>query len=183
MVKNAFGGKKTKKGGRKHTNIQRRGVRYIEEEGETYAAVTKLFGGDHCEVMCSDGVKRMCVIRKKFKGRGKRDNLLANGVWVLVGVRDWESRGVGKEQKCDLLAVYSQGDKDKLRQSAACDFGSLVGLADEEDAEEDTAQFDFVDEKTSAYQQAIENAVVSKGTTVNIGEGDQSEPDVDVDDI
>ena len=184
MVKN-FGGNKSKRGGRKHQKPVRRGIRYIEEEGEIYAAVTKLFGGGGCEVICADGAKRFCVIRKKFKGRGKRDNLLTGGVWVLVGVRDWEVRCEGKMQKCDLLEVYSEADKEKLKQSASCSFTALLGVG-EDDNDDVVGELDFVDEKTSAYQAEIENAFISGGGAHGRGGDDddeEEEEEIDVDDI
>ena len=65
--------------------------------------------------MCLDGKLRLCVIRNKFKGRGKRDNLIAPSKWVLVGIRDWEVRANGI-QKCDLLEVYTDENKDTLKK-------------------------------------------------------------------
>lgn len=115
MVKNTKGGKKGKKGGRKHLSAPaQRGVRTVQETGECYAAVVKLYGGPNCEVMCDDGVTRLCVIRNKFRGRGRRDNMLTPGKWVMVGIRDWEARAAGKPQKCDLLEVYNDSDKKRL---------------------------------------------------------------------
>ena len=51
----------------------------IKSEGQEYAKVTKLLGNNNCEVLGIDGEIRMCVIRKKFSGKGKRDNLLYKG--------------------------------------------------------------------------------------------------------
>ena len=109
------GGKKGKRGGRKHINKPvHRGVRTVQEEGECYAVVKKLYGGANCEVLCDDGVTRLCVIRNKFRGRGRRDNMITGGKWIMVGIRDWEARAAGKPQKCDLLEVYSDNDKKRL---------------------------------------------------------------------
>ena len=81
---------KGKKGGRKGGySGGSRAVREKSEEGETYAAIVKVFGGANAEVVCEDGKHRLCVIRGAFRGRNKRDNFLAAGVWVLVGLRDW----------------------------------------------------------------------------------------------
>ena len=116
MVKNT-GGNKSKRQGRKYvTAPQQRSVRYKKEEDESYAVVTKLFGGPNCEVMCMDGIIRHCIIRNKFRGRDKKDNTIAPNVWVLVGIRTWEAR-TNKPQKSDLLAVYSANDKEKLRDT------------------------------------------------------------------
>ena len=90
MVKN-YGGNKSKKMGRKFVNQPRdRKVRFAEEVEEQYAVVTKLFGNGMAEVKCIDNVTRLCVFRKKFKGRSKRDNMVSMGTVVLIGVRSWE---------------------------------------------------------------------------------------------
>ena len=90
MVKN-YGGNKSKKMGRKFVNQpQDRRVRFAEEAEELYAVVIKLFGNGMAEVKCIDDVTRLCIFRKKFKGRGKRDNMVSIGTVVLVGQRTWE---------------------------------------------------------------------------------------------
>ena len=76
------------------------------EDGEVFAVVTKFFGGANVQVMCSDGKERLCVIRRKFRGRHKRSNEVTAGSLVLAGLYDWATTGSGKE-KCDLLCVYS----------------------------------------------------------------------------
>jgi initiation factor 1A len=126
MVKNLTGGNKSKKQARcSFTPQQTQHVRKATEEGEIYAIVTKIFGGPNCQVMCNDGVSRSCIIRNKFKTFGKRDNIISIGVWILVGIRTWEVRPNGG-QKCDLLEVYSQTEKDKLQQVESCSFKNLT---------------------------------------------------------
>ena len=121
MVKNSTGGNKSKKQGRKFaapTEVPggQQKVRRATEVGEMYAAITKLFGGTSCKIICIDGVTRDCIIRRKFNSAGgKRQNMLSIGTWVLVGLRDWEVRANG-DQKCDLLEVYSASEKDRLKQ-------------------------------------------------------------------
>ena len=157
MVKNA-GGNKSKRQGRKYvTAPQQRNVRYTKEDGEVYAVVTKLFGGCNCEVMCADGNVRLCVIRNKFRGRDKRDNTIAPNVWVLVGVRDWEAR-IGKPQKCDLLAVYSDADREKIKSVAGSEVSSLIQAVDGESTDASTCNIDFVASNNSVidYEAEIE---------------------------
>jgi initiation factor 1A len=129
MVKNATGGNKSKKQARSSSSAPQQNIRKAKEEGEIYAAVTKIFGGPNCQVMCNDGISRSCIIRNKFKTRGKRDNSITVGSWILVGIRDWEVRSNGT-QKCDLLEVYSHSEKDKLKQIEVCDFNHLNNVAD-----------------------------------------------------
>ena len=99
---------------------------------ETYATVIKLLGGPNCEVVTNDGHTRLCVIRNKFRGRDKRDNTIAPGVWILVGIRDWEAR-VGSEQKCDLLEVYTSNEKDKLKKMTALNLSHIIKASEEDD--------------------------------------------------
>ena len=140
MVKNA-GGNKSKRVARKHVEtLEVKGVRYAIEQGEEYAVVTKLFGGT-CQVTCRDNTTRICVIRKKFKGRGKRGNIISTGSWLLVGIRDWEAQSTGKSQKCDMLEVYSQADKDFLVQTCLEDLSVLKSVCDEYTDEKNNVEF------------------------------------------
>lgn len=129
MVKNTTGGNKSKKQARSNSSAPQQNIRKAKEEGEMYAAVTKIFGGPNCQVMCNDGVSRSCIIRNKFKNRGKRENNISVGSWILVGIRDWEVRSNGT-QKCDLLEVYSHSEKDKLKQIEVCDLKNLNSVSD-----------------------------------------------------
>jgi len=121
MVKNTKGGSGHKSQARKYENtgkVSNFKTRFSEDEFEYYAQVTAILGNGMCHVMCKDGKKRLCIIRGKFRGRGKRDNTLSNGKWVLVGGRDFEAEktGEGKNlEKCDLLEVYSDLDKERLK--------------------------------------------------------------------
>jgi initiation factor 1A len=121
MVKNTKGGSGHKSQARKYeTSVKQMNLktRYSESEFEYYAQVVANLGNGMCHVMCKDGKKRLCIIRGKFRGRGKRDNTICNGKWVLVGGRDFESSksGEGKDlEKCDLLEVYSDLDKERLK--------------------------------------------------------------------
>ena len=72
MVKNKKGGKKTKSMGRKFVGMPLKKLRVIEEEGETYAAVIKMLGNGMAEVQDLNGTLYICIIRQKFKGRGKK---------------------------------------------------------------------------------------------------------------
>ena len=111
MVRNTQGGSSHKKFGRKYTTgAKSNKLRVSEDEGEIYAIVTKMLGNNMFHCFCIDGSIRLGHIRGKFTGRGKRDNMVDSGKWVLIGLREWDS-GSGsaiastksKLQKCDLL--------------------------------------------------------------------------------
>ena len=122
MVKNVKGGSSHKSQARKfagdaNSSKQHNKLRTIEEDGEIYAQITKNYGNGMCDALCIDNVTRLCIIRGKFRGRGKRDNTIRVGSWILAGKRDWESEKSGEKQKCDLLEVYSDSDVERLKKS------------------------------------------------------------------
>ena len=118
MVKNTRGGNKAKKQGRKFAQPDPSQIkaRYSTDPDEMYACCTKPLGNGMVRVMCIDGVERICIIRKKFKGRGRRDNMLNVGTWCLVGRRTFETSIEGKLDKTDLLEVYSDIEKKKVME-------------------------------------------------------------------
>ena len=118
MVKNNTGGNKSKKQARKGVVVSSatQKVRYVSEEGEMYAVITTIYGGKNCQVMCDDGISRRCTIRRKFMMSRRGDNMIAAGTWVMVGLYDWEKRLDGT-QTCDIIEVYSPGEKEKLKQT------------------------------------------------------------------
>lgn len=182
MVKNT-GGNKSKRLGRKHINNEpeTKAVRYVIEEGEEYAVVTKLYGAT-CQVTCANGISRVCVIRKKFKGRGKRDNIIAPGIWVLIGIRDWEVISSEKQQKCDLLEVYSRFDRDKLIQNCPDDFSILRSISD--DGDDGTSNIQFTEEFVSEDDDSIDELKHKNQNIINESESeDEDENEIDIDDI
>ena len=117
MVKNKRGGNRNRRGARKNTQGPIKTVlRKAVEEGEIYARVTRVFGNGMADVLCNDGVIRLLIIRRKFRGKQQRDNAVKlNGI-VLVGIRLWEVVAVGKKPKVDLLCVYSNAQVDELKK-------------------------------------------------------------------
>jgi translation initiation factor IF-1 len=151
MVKN-LGGNKGKKVSRKQLNVSYTGsIRKKNplEPCEMYAMVNKLTGGSMCEAKCEDGENRICVIRNKFRGRSKRDNLLSAGVWILIGIRDWEVKHPDKKSTCDLLCVYSEEDKTTLKTNTDGNW-SVLKLDSEEEA---TASYTGIEFETSVKEE------------------------------
>lgn len=166
MVKNTTGGSKHKSQARK--NVVSRGVsgplRLATEEGEIYAQVERILGGCNCHVKCTDGETRLCVIRGKFRGRGKRDNMLSIGTLVLVGIRDYESNRSSKDklQNCDLLEVYRETDKERVKNSSRVDWSKLVRNDNNEGSTKSMGvdyEFDFLtDEQEELARLATEQS-------------------------
>jgi hypothetical protein len=50
-----------------------------------------------------------------------------NGAWILIGFYDWEVRSDGSK-KCDLLEIYSNLEKDKLKQTEAHHLAELIKI-------------------------------------------------------
>lgn len=135
MVKNTQGGSGHKKFARKHNaGAKSNKLRISEDEREIYAIVTKMLGNGMFHCYCMDGTFRLGHIRGKFTGRGKRDNMVEGGKWVLIGLREWNvpseksfsiSKGKENKQQCDLLEVYSDLDKQRLRENVLENWHSL----------------------------------------------------------
>ena len=199
MPKNKKGGSGHKRQARKHTTggYQNNRTRFSEDPLEMYAVCTKLYGQGNIEVMCHDGSNRLCVIRKKFKGRGKRDNNIILGTWLLVGKREFEVRAAGKKEKCDLLEVYRDNDKVNLQQHESdIPWSILKSQAPEGTEQEEDDVFQFVDERTQKYTDMISDdtvkenkVIVSDNKDLNFMEGDDdsvgfgNNGDIDIDDI
>lgn len=122
MVRNNKGGKNGKKLSRKQTTIddqsnEQKKARMPVEEGEFIACSTKLLGNGMVLVVDLSKNEHICVIRKKFKGRGKGRNMIQRGTWLMAGKRLYEKQDIdGKLPKCDLLEVYNEKEKQILRK-------------------------------------------------------------------
>lgn len=118
MVKNKKGGRNHKKmaskGAKNHQHTAK--LRLPGQEGEMIARVMKTYGHGMLEVLCNDGVTRLCIIRKKFRGRNRRDNDTRIHSFILVGIRAFEVVAAGKKEKCDLIYVYNDSQKLKIKQ-------------------------------------------------------------------
>ena len=169
MVKNDAGGNKGKGLARKHVNAAKCGsskqLRVATDEAEKYASVSKMLGNGMCYVRLLSGAgERLCIIRNKFKGRGKRDNILDSGSWVLVGMREWSS----KQDTCDLLEVYNHGERDRLMKNEPC-FKSIVP---DENTADIANSVQFADSTTMKYSQMIKGNKDDKETNSNSDDSD-----------
>jgi initiation factor 1A len=130
MVKNTKGGSGHKKFARKFASggsSKINNLRVSEDVSEIYAIVTKMLGNGMFHCHCIDNKNRLCHIRGKFSYRaGKRDNMVQGGKWILIGLREWDtpeeksssiSKKNEKMQQCDLLEVYSDMDKQRLKDT------------------------------------------------------------------
>ena len=153
MVRNS-GGNKAKKFASKSFNMSDRITRYASEEGEVYGVVQRILGNNMCEVLVIDGSTKLCVIRGKFSGKGKRDNKIAKGTWVLVGIRSWEITTKDK-QKCDLLEVYTDSDKEKLIKNSKENFRALLSVTNDFEDNDDIIK--FVNQREDLLQNSEES--------------------------
>ena len=144
MVKNKKGGRSHKKMSSKDSKASERTRKLVlpKIEGELIASVTQQYGHGHVNVICNDGIERLCVIRKKFRGRHKRDNQIVLHSLIMVGIRDYEVVAVGKKPKCDLLYVYSNDQKKELKRGGH--IHSCL-LTSDESANANTDGFDIRD--------------------------------------
>jgi initiation factor 1A len=189
MVKN-FGGKNSKKIGRKYVSSYTKGgnkLRLTQDEDEIYACVSKMLGNGMCHVLCCDNVQRICIIRNKFRGRGKRDNNLSMGTYVIIGKRSWETNCNAENSKCDLIEVYNDNEIKKLKNEVIDINWSMfkqiesLGLASSAEEGPDEVSFEFTNEK---YNDVLANEIEKElEMTAEDETFLQDDGDVDVDDI
>jgi translation initiation factor IF-1 len=181
MVINDKGGCKGKKIARKHLTKGKNELRLSHSSNEKYAIVKKLLGNT-CDVICDDGKERRCMIRGKFTGRNKRDNMLDSGAFILVGLREWVNEDmtggggvVNKNVKyCDLLEVYNSSERDILRRTH--------GVFDNFKDDSITGKYDdygsssiaFIDQNTLKYQEMVKKMEKKDGGS---GTGSGSDDD------
>lgn len=188
MVKNNTGGNKAKGFARKNLVKRDTALRVADEEGEIYAQTVKVMGGSIASAIDLDGNPLRAHIRGKFRGRGKRDNFIAPGTWLLVGLHTWEEKStskVGEIRNCDILEVYNESDKNRLKTSVTSINWTRFITNDtktlgDDKTEDDSAGFEFADEATQEYEQLIA-AQASAGASNAIVTDDGEM--VDVDDI
>ena len=169
MVKNTTGGSKHKGFARKEYSVSNNKLRLSESEDEKYAHITKMFGNGMCQAYCDDLKTRMCIIRGKFRGKGKRNSFVALGAIVLIGVREWET----DSDKCDLLEVYGSNEIEQLKHHPKVPVGflSLNVLSHSSTAETDESGINFsniVEEEFQPNIKTKEDFIMDDSETINI---------------
>ena len=190
MVKNTCGGKGAKGFARKSFIKGGNSLRISEDVAEVYAQVTKMLGNSMCNVVSLDGTEFLCHIRGKFSGRGKRDNLISVSSWLLVGLREWERTETikGKLLNCDVIVVYNDNDKIRLKNSVInINWNSFIVMDTKihgckesisDDNYDDTVV--FMDEKAQEYQDLIESHLsMTSAAKMDV----EDEEEVNIDDI
>lgn len=188
MVKNTHGGNHAKKYAHKNSTKQKKALRTAKEEGEIYAQAIKVMGGCNVDVIDLNGTHMRAHIRGIFRKRGKRDNFITPGTWLLVGLHSWENSDNIKLRNgirnCDVLEVYSDQDKVSL-QNAEISINWSTFILNNTSNEKTTENniyddFTFADDTTIEHQELI-NAQTNlrNNTHINIDVGD----DINIDDI
>ena len=195
MVKNT-GGNKAKGFARKHTNGGKKDMlRVSEDEGEIYSVVTKMCGNSMFECMGIDRVSRLGHIRGKFSGKGKRDNIVQNGIWVLIGVREWDiKKDEGKKEidkkkaklpQCDLLEVYNDLDKERLKDTVA-EKWSILMCHDEsssKDIKKDNDVFEFTNDQHEESNKILEELANNTTKVIDFKNKENANDWINIDDI
>jgi hypothetical protein len=185
MVRNTHGGNKSKGMARKNLTKRDNALRIAEEEGEIYAQAVKVLGGSIASAIDLEGKPLRAHIRGKFRGRGKRDNFIGAGTWLLVGLHSWET---DKEKpntirNCDILEVYNDSDKTRLKNNVTSVKWDTFIINDtktfgSEGKEGDDSGILFDDQDKQEYEDIIA-AQATTSTSNFIIDGDE----VDINDI
>jgi initiation factor 1A len=198
MVKNTKGGSSHKKFARKHSGGGARinNLRTSQDISEVYAIVTKMLGNGMFHCHCIDVKIRLGHIRGKFSYRtGKRDNMVQVGKWVLVGLREWDtsetsciSKQSEKFQQCDLLEVYNDTDKQRLKETINQNWGILESNDVTKITSGITSEIESIvfatdqDYEREILIQEIKSSTANK-ITLNVEDVKEVEEEVNFDDI
>ena len=190
MVKNTHGGNKSKGMARKNFGKRDAGLRVAQEEGEIYAQAVKVMGGSIASAIDIEGKPLRAHIRGKFRGRGKRDNFIGPGTWLLVGLHIWESEKTSADEvrNCDILEVYNDSDKIRLKNTiTSINWNKFIANDtktignDNNDMEDgrDDGGFVFADQDAEDYEKIIAEQAYEAGKNTLI----VNDEEIDVNDI
>ena len=139
-------------------------------------------------------------IRKKFKGRSKGQNFIKSGVWVLVGLRSWESaKAEGKHENCDLLEVYYPEDVKWLKKNddqpwfiiESVGRVETYGDGDADDAEFSGDEFgvlasdedEYLNEYIGGGSSSKQKSTPGQYVELDISDDDEDDEEPDIDDL
>jgi hypothetical protein len=186
MVKNSTGGNKSKGLARKNFGKRESALRVVKEEGEIYAQAVKVMGGSIASAIDIEGNPLRAHIRGKFRGRGKRDNFIGPNTWLLVGLHNWQSDKIqpGDIRDCDILEVYNDMDKTRLKNSVtSVDWTKFITNDTKSIGSSecnDNIGVIFADDTTQEYEQLIAAQANEQGEkNIIMDDGEV----IDVDDI
>jgi hypothetical protein len=186
MVKNNTGGNKSKGLARKNFNKKDSALRIAKEDGEIYAQAIKIMGGSIASAIDIEGNPLRVHIRGKFRGRGKRDNFIGPNTWLLVGLHEWgtEKHKTGDITDCDVLEVYNDTDKSRLKTSVTSVNWSLFTNNDiktigSNETDKKNNDIVFSDDITQEYDILISKQESSNRQNIIINE----EEEINIDDI
>ncbi len=188
MVKNTHGGNKSKGFARKDA-VKKSvgGLRVADNEGEIYAQAERVMGGSIVKAIDLDGRPLRAHIRGKFRGRGKRDNYIGQNTWLLVGLYSWgkETIDANEMRDCDILEVYNETDKIRLKNSVtSVNWTRFINndtktLGASESKEEEGGDITFMDDTAQEYEELINQKASKESTTIVLDDGEV----IDVNDI
>ena len=158
MVKNTTGGGRTKGLARKHQKSAGSGSSFLRVptcEEEQIALVTKMYGNGMCEIYDNDNTKIIGHIRNKFRGRQKRHNKIEPGMFVLIGLREWEST----KKNCDILTIYDDNDVNQLKIKPDIKIENLIKLKNANSiiSTEETEDIEFIEDEEVELVNEIKN--------------------------
>lgn len=131
------GGKRAKKQAN-HSEV-RTTVLQVKDGGQEYAKILKVLGGCRFTCECYDGHHRLGILRGRLtKGKNKHENMIAEGDYVLVGLRDYEV------EKCDIIIKYKYPQvKELIRQGELPESATAVERIGAEIEDDENQPFDF----------------------------------------
>lgn len=185
MVKNTKGGKNHKKFGRKFSqSTGPKVLREAKEDGEIYACVSKVLGNGMAHVVTHNNKNMLLHIRNKFRGRGKRDNTVSIGTYVLVGERDFETIKSDKLENCDLLEVYTEDEAQKLKkENPHITWNVFKNIINPASKEISGAEDVIFEDRDDEQEELIKNEIKISGTDGNNEILNIGDEEIDFDDI
>ena len=107
--------KRAKNSSKKNTEDKRELL--FKEDGQEYAQVVRLLGGNRLEAFCYDGSTRIAHIRGKMRKRV----WIQNGDIILLGLRDFQ------DNKADVIHRYAFEEAKQLKRYGELPQNARIG--------------------------------------------------------